>query len=222
MLQHPEVPYLLANVDGIVRTPEGEGIFEAKTTSSYGKTEWEGDRIPDEYMLQVQHYLMVTGFTFAYVAVLIGGNEFRYQKLDRDEEMIAMIQALEMDFWEKHVEKDIPPDPTATSADLLQLLYPGGKKETLILPEESLELVKAFEQYQQQEKEAKFLKDDAAAKIKSLMGDHEAAKVDGYSIGWKNVTTERFDTKKFREAHPDLAEGFLQKSESRRFTVKNK
>lgn len=222
ILQHPEVPYLLANVDGIIKTPEGEGIFEAKTTNAFNKGEWSGDGLPDQYLLQVQHYLMVTGYNFAYVAVLVGGNEFIYKRIEADEEMIDLIRRLEVDFWENYVMKDVPPEPTAQSCQLLSKLYPGGKQEALILPEDSLELVKRFEMYQKQEKEAKSLKEEAANQLKALMQDHEIAKVDGYTINWKSVTSERLDTKAFKMTHPDLAKNYLQESISRRFSVKSK
>ncbi len=224
ILQHPEVPYLLANVDGIVTDEEGgTGVFEAKTTNAFSKCHWEGDKVPEEYQLQVQHYLNVTGLAFAYVAVLIGGNEFHYKRIERDNKMIRLMMALEINFWEEHVLPKSPPDPTGQSAELLSLLYPGGKKEALILPAESLELVEAFEAHQAAEKQAKNLKDEAAAKIKALMGDHETAAIDGfYTIKWTSVSTDRFDTTTFKKEHPILTQEYTKTSQSRRFSVKAK
>ncbi|WP_343187023.1 lambda-exonuclease family protein [Anoxynatronum sibiricum] len=224
ILQHPEVPYLLANLDGIVIDDEGHvGVFEAKTANAFSKCEWEGDKVPDAYMLQVQHYLNVTGYDYAYIAVLIGGNEFQYKRIQRDNEMIQHLMALEMHFWTNHVLAKSPPVPTAQSTELLALLYPGGKKETLILPADSLDLIKAFETHQASEKEAKNLKDEAAAKIKALMGDHETAAIDGHcTIKWTPVSSERFDTTAFKKKHPILAQEYTKASISRRFTVKSK
>lgn len=63
---------MLANLDGICEVPGvGTCIFEAKTASAYKAGEWE-DAIPDEYMLQVQHCMAVTGYQGTYIAVLIG------------------------------------------------------------------------------------------------------------------------------------------------------
>ena len=57
MVFHPEIPYMFADVDGIVTEENGEKcIFEAKTVSQYKEKQWETG-IPEEYMLQVQHYL---------------------------------------------------------------------------------------------------------------------------------------------------------------------
>ena len=91
ILQSEEYPFMLANLDGVCEHPEhGFVIFEAKTSSSYRSNEWtvdnayeNGDGIPPEYLIQLQHYMAVTGFKGAYLAVLIGGNNFKYQYVER-------------------------------------------------------------------------------------------------------------------------------------------
>ena len=91
LLQSEEHPFMLANLDGICEVPDvGTCIFEAKTASAYKAGEWE-DTIPDEYQLQIQHYMAVTGYAGAYIAVLIGGNTFRWKFVERDEELISML-----------------------------------------------------------------------------------------------------------------------------------
>ena len=73
ILQSEIHPFMLANLDGKCQHPEyGDCIFEAKTASAYLAGDWE-DGIPGPYMLQLQHYMAVTGYKGAYVAVLIGG-----------------------------------------------------------------------------------------------------------------------------------------------------
>lgn len=44
----------------------------------YKDGEWENS-IPAEYMLQIQHYMAVTGYKGTYIAVLIGGNTFKWK-----------------------------------------------------------------------------------------------------------------------------------------------
>ena len=62
LLQSVEHPFMLANLDGVCEHPElGPCIFEAKTASAYKAREWENG-IPDEYQLQIQHYMAVTGY----------------------------------------------------------------------------------------------------------------------------------------------------------------
>ena len=111
---------MLANLDGVCEVPDvGTCIFEAKTASAFKAGEWE-DTIPDEYQLQIAHYLSVTGYQGAYVAVLIGGNTFRWKFMERDEELISMLVELETAFW-RHVQEGTPPplDGSEASAKFL-------------------------------------------------------------------------------------------------------
>lgn len=111
------VPYTIqrgvcvANVDGMVYDPEKDryGILELKTTSAYNKDEWTGDTVPDSYYAQVQHYLYVTGLSFAYIACLVGGNDYKEFYIERSLEDIDYIQEKATDFWKNHVVKKIPP-----------------------------------------------------------------------------------------------------------------
>jgi len=69
ILQSKEYPFMLANLDGVCRCPTyGKCIFEAKTANAVKSGEWEGNSVPPEYILQVQHYLCVTGYNGAYIA----------------------------------------------------------------------------------------------------------------------------------------------------------
>ena len=82
MLRHPEHDFMLANIDRMV---VGERAFlECKTTSAYNYKEWEGDNIPETYMLQIQHYMAVLDYEYCYIACLIGGNNFVWKIVERD------------------------------------------------------------------------------------------------------------------------------------------
>lgn len=110
MLKHPKYDFMLANVDGIVNDNEGKKcIFEAKTASAYKLDKWKDDEIPEEYMLQIQHYMSVLDYERTYIAVLIGGNTIKYKVVNRDEELIDMIIEIEKNFW-NCVVNDIQPN----------------------------------------------------------------------------------------------------------------
>ena len=125
ILQHPLFPFMLANIDGIAIDPDyGEGLFEAKTTGLYFKKEWTHG-IPEEYMLQVQHYLSVTCFAFCYVAVLIGGNQFKWKLVFRNDEAISLLIELEAKFWEA-VQTLSPPTGNEVEVFFLRKILKGG------------------------------------------------------------------------------------------------
>ncbi len=142
ILQHEDYPFMLANLDGTCQHPDyGTCVFEAKTASAYKIGDWE-DKIPDEYLLQIQHYMAVTGYKGTYIAVLIGGNTFKWKFIERDEEIISMLITLEKDFWE-HVQNGLPPalDGSSASAKFLAERFPESvPKSKIELPEAAEEL----------------------------------------------------------------------------------
>lgn len=69
MLLNNKYPFAHASLDGeLIELETGrKGIFECKTTelfSSMSKEKWDGNNIPDNYYIQVLHYLMVTEYEF--------------------------------------------------------------------------------------------------------------------------------------------------------------
>jgi predicted phage-related endonuclease len=221
MLQHPEYPFILADIDGLTTDDNGDpAILEIKTASEYKRDEWlEG--VPTYYKTQVQHYLCVTGVSKAYVAVLIGGNTFRVYEVDADPEIQQMLIAVEKNFWNM-VTNMIRPDIDGSDAakDLLDQIYRGGVEEEIILPEEAVEWVDAYIEASADEDSAKAKKQEASNHLKEIMGDYDKASCMGHSISWKPVTSERLDTKALKEKEPDIYAKYAKSSTSRRFTLK--
>lgn len=110
--------FLIANLDAVLRDKENGnfGVLEIKTTSLWNKKEWEEDTIPQSYYAQVQHYLMLSGYKFAYVAVLIGGQEYKEFKVERSEEDITLIREKATEFYKENILKQIPPMPDGSDA----------------------------------------------------------------------------------------------------------
>lgn len=55
--------------------------------------------------------------------------------------------------------------------------------------------------------------------IKAHMGDSEELRAGEYRITWKNVKTNRLDTKALAKAMPDVAAAFTRQTITRRFVV---
>lgn len=110
--------FLIANLDAVLKDKSaGEhGVLEIKTTNAFNYKDWEGDVIPQYYYAQVQHYLMLTGYKFAYIAVLIGGNKYKDFKIERSEEDIALIRNKATEFYKENILKQIPPMPDGSDA----------------------------------------------------------------------------------------------------------
>ena len=223
LLRSDEHPFMQANLDGTCVHPElGPCIFEAKTASAFKAGEWE-DGIPDEYFLQVQHYMAVTGYGGCYIAALIGGNTFRWKFVPRDEELIAMLVQLEADFWQ-HVQSETPPplDGSNASARFLAERFPNSMSNSRIeLPNQAEHLIHQYDEASQQIKLLTERKQEAENLLKEMLGSHETGTTGDHLVTWKNVVQERLDTKTLKAEHPTLYKKYANPTSCRRFTIKN-
>ena len=222
LLQSEEHPFMLANLDGICEVPDvGPCIFEAKTASAYKVGEWE-DAIPDEYALQLAHYMAVTGYAGAYIAVLIGGNTFKWKFIERDEELISMLIQLETDFW-NHVQDGTPPplDGSDASAKFLAERFPNSRpKSHIILPETADELLAQYDEACEELEAVTERKQKAENLLKEMIGENEVGTAGDRIITWKSVSQERLDSKTLRAEHPVLYKKYVNQTSYRRFSVK--
>ena len=222
LLQSEEHPFMLANLDGICEVLDvGTCIFEAKTASAYRAGEWE-DTIPDEYMCQIQHYMGVTGYKGAFIAVLIGGNTFRWKFVERDEELISMLIELEADFW-NHVQNCTPPslDGSDASVRFLNERFPNSKpKSQITLPDTAADLLVQYDEACKQLEVVTEQKQKAENLLKEMLGENEIGTSGDRVISWKSVSQERLDSRTLKAEHPDLCKRYTNKTSYRRFTIK--
>ena len=165
MQRHPQHQWMLCNIDrrivGLTENQQqwlsalfgyevsGPGIAELKNVE-YAK-EWgqpddvsvtgglcTSGEVPEDYYLQVQHQLAVTGYTWAFLVVTINGWDVRWYPIQRCEDTIADLIELEEIAWGYVQRREIPPvdldHPTAV--DLLKRRYPGTNGETVLLDAE--------------------------------------------------------------------------------------
>ena len=221
ILQSETHLFMLANLDGKCLHPEyGDCIFEAKTASAYLAGDWE-DGIPDPYMLQVQHYLAVTGYAGAYIAVLIGGNTFKWQFILRDEEIISMLIQLEGEFWGM-VQSNTPPplDGSDASAKFIGEQFPVSVSLSIDLPMEAAALIQQYDAACEQLEYLTDQKQEAENLLKQMLGEHEAGIIADRIITWKTITQERLDSKAVKAKHPRIYKKFAKVKLSRRFSIK--
>jgi len=221
ILQHSEYPWMVANVDRMVVAENA--ILECKTTSAWLQGEWKDDEIPDAYIIQPQHYMAVTGAQKAYIAVLIGGNQFRYKEIERDDELIGIIIEAEKHFWEFHVLGNQPPalDGSSAAERFVKERYAKGEagKSVNLAPsyrDQIEQLLSVKTQIKALETQEKAIENQ----IKAELQDAETGFVGAYQVNWKTITSYRFDTKAFQTEHPEMSEQYAKPSTSRRFDIK--
>ncbi|TDM38049.1 hypothetical protein ETI11_01265 [Macrococcoides canis] len=220
MLRHPEHEFMLANLDRVVI---GErALLECKTTSQYNIDQWKDDEIPASYLCQIQHYMAVTGYEKAYIAVLCGGNQFIWKEVPRDDELIEIIINAEKDFWYNNVLAGVIPEIDGSDAtkDFLNHMYKDIDETEVQLSDDVETLLTALEQVKQEEKELKELKTKYENKIKHILGNNLAGKTSGYQITWKPQVRKTLDTKKIREIYGEQLDPYYKETETRVLKIK--
>ena len=211
---------MYADLDGVINDNGELAIFEAKTASQYKMDTWE-EEVPAGYILQVQHYMAVTGAKKTYIAALVGGNHFVYHVVERDEVMIAKIIAMEKYFWETHVIGGVEPVPDGSEAttNYFNSKFSDSNGQTIELPEEALAVCEEYERLSQQLKELETAKSAAANQLKSYLKEAEAGTVGDRKIMWKQIFKSSLDQKRLKEEKPDIFEGYTTQSSYRRLSV---
>ena len=220
MYRSEEYPFMIADVDRMI-VGQDAGL-ECKTASSYNADKWKNGEIPPHYLIQCFHYMAVTGKKEWYIAVVVLGQDFKYAKITRDEEMIRNLIAIESRFWNDNILSGVMPEPDGSKAcdEVLEEYFKTARKDSaisLIGFDEKLkrrielgELIGKLEQEQKQ----------IDQEIKLYMKDNELAVSEHYRVSWSNVETMRLDTKRIKVERPEIYQDFLNVIESRRFTVK--
>lgn len=221
VLQHPEHPFMFANLDGIVLEENGGlSIFEAKTASAYKAKEWE-NHVPEEYQLQIQHYMAVTGAGKAYIAALIGGNQFVWHTVCRDEELIQLIIKMEKQFWEEHVLTKTPPelDGSEATSRYINQKYAESVANTIELPQEALILLDSYDNLTEQIKKLTLNKDKAVNKLKEFLQENEKGYIEDRIVKWNGIQKDQFDQKRLKAEEPGIYGKYVTKTSYRRFQV---
>ena len=220
LLQSDEYPFMLADLDGVIRENGKLCIFEAKTASAYKQEVWE-EGVPAPYILQVQHYMAVTGAEKTYIAAIVGGNHFFYHVVERDEEMIAKIIVMEKYFWEHHVlaGAEPVPDGSEATARYFNEKFSISNGKTIELPEEVLPVCEEYESLTKQIRELETAKNAAANQLKSYLGEAESGTVGDRKITWKSINKSSLDTKRLKTEQPQIYTDYLTQSSYRRLSV---
>lgn len=220
--------FLIANLDGVLKDRgTGEyGVLEIKTTSVWNKKEWEDDVIPQSYYAQVQHYLMLTGYKFAYVAVLIGGQQYKEFRVERNEEDIELIKNKATEFYKENILKEIPPMPDGSNAYMEYLKKKATEIENDKLTEiDDKELeIKAEELKHLNEKITELKKEETLLKeiiLDRLIRENiSKSKIGNHKFNIQNSPNPSLDKEKFKKEDPDFFKEYNDFMDKCKFRLK--
>ncbi|XJI80206.1 YqaJ viral recombinase family protein [Escherichia coli] len=215
---HRDYDFIAAEIDA--EAASGENI-EIKTVSPFKAKEWgeiQTDAIPVHYTAQAMHGLMVTNKQVCVFGVLIGGDDFRIYRVERDEETIQAILEKEIAFWDR--VKNLNP-PEATSVSDVSLMFEKDAGTSIEADGKALAL---FNDLRDMKSRRKSLEEEIAIseeKLKMYMQEHSVLTLDGKPLcTWKSQISNRFDQKLFQSVHPELFEKFKTTTTQRVFRMK--
>lgn len=242
MQAHPDHPFMTANIDrrivGVTdaqaawlelimgQTVKGPGVAELKNVEfaqGWGKPDnvhttgglCTSGEVPEDYFIQVQQQLAVTGYEWGFIVATIAGWETRWYPILRDDELIGDLIALEGDLWDCIKRGELPDIDVEhpKALDLLKRRHPGTDGSMIDLS--VLEHWRTVEREAKAEiKELETTTKVARAKILAAMGDSAVATFGDDQVMRRKVTKRKAYTADVPEGEfVDVRYGKMNKAE---------
>jgi putative phage-type endonuclease len=221
---HSEYKFAFANVDGIINNKD---ILEIKTTNQFnsGLFGEEGtDEIPNYYLCQVAWYRNIYSADFCDIAVLIGGQELKYFRYEKNEELENKLFNIAEHFWNNHILTQTPPEPQNYN-DVLKL-YPEQEQDALYLDSDLELLIADYQNLSKRKKTLENKLNELKKEISKKLGSAGSVLDDNNNkiVSFKKPKSSlKFDLDQFKEQHPDLYQRYLsEKENTRKLIITNK
>lgn len=218
---HPKYKFLAGHVD---REIVGKKAFlECKTAnafdfSKWGKHDTGPDGIPEHYLAQVDHYMLVRNMDECYVAALIGGNDFRFYHVPRSAAREKILLKAEVEFWEM-VKTKTPPEITSerdARHRWAKILEGTAVEVGMDQRKKLIRLARVSEQIRTLDKEKDALRDE----LFPIFEDKEMLSMKGEPLARLNAYNRKyFDVDALREKHPKIAAKFTSSKPTKRIKI---
>jgi len=195
-----EVEGMGSSFDFEVRDPAnpdaGPGLLEVKNVDGLVfRNNWQtidGEpEAPPHIECQVQHQLAVSGYRWAVIGALVGGNTSHLIRRERDENFIAFLRGKVREFLAS-IEAGTPPPPDfRRDLDSIKDLYRQSDPAARMAPENEARLGEVLARYEAARAAAKAAEEEqkaAQAELLHLLGSVEHARVGDFTVSAKTVS----------------------------------
>lgn len=216
-------PFMIADVDRLLVGKENGLIgLECKTASPYNTNQWNDGNIPAHYLAQCYHYMAVFHAQAWYLAVLIYGKEFKYIRIDRNEEILQNLIQREESFWNTYVLTGTMPEPDGSYAaeHFISGQYQNSIPKSRVFLQGFDEKLKRREEIMALIEELDTEKKKIEQEVKLYMKEAEIAENEHFLVSWKNTMNSRIDSTRLKIELPEIYNRFCKSVPSRRFVIK--
>jgi predicted phage-related endonuclease len=210
-------PFLSCEIDFELLV-DGVAIdVDAKSVNSHARSQWGEPgtgEIPLPYLAQAQAQMMIRRRPRVIFAALRSFDDVDLYPVNRDDTTIEGMRGRMVEFWQQHVERDVPPDPLKFSD--VRALFPKAQPKNIEATPAIVKKVQQRRELLDQLKDVKTRIDGIEFELAQFMGPH-ALLTHGVRnlISWDNESRETFDGKAFKRAHPDWAALYIKQTTHR-------
>lgn len=147
------------------------------------------DDVPDWYRVQCAHYMAITGFESWDIALLHGGTRFGIYPIDRDPVAENSLIEFELDWWDRHVVKDTPPEIDGSSAwtRYLAQKFPKHIKPLIEADDAASKFATQLIRARTVIDDADMMKTEYENRLKAIIGENEGIRGAFGRITWKRT-----------------------------------
>ena len=188
VIHHPRHDMLLCSPDRFVMG-EQRGL-ECKTANAFAAHEWGPagtDEVPQHYLIQCLHCMLVTGYAAWDLAVLIGGSDFRIYHIRRDEALLGALCSKLVAWWQRHMVEGVEPAAMRGDVEWLPLRYRDHDDVLLPAGVEDALLAAEYKRASADERDATERKESAKARLMQAIGDHDGLQGEGWRVTWRRT-----------------------------------
>jgi putative phage-type endonuclease len=135
-VRHPEHPLITATLDGV--RPDGTPV-ELKAVGRWASDRFGEpgtDQVPDRYLYQCQHQMLVTGAERVELYAFFGADlRFGRYEVRRSDRFLELLLGVEVEFLRRLADDDAPPPSGDEHPRVIEALHPNPSGWCLLGPE---------------------------------------------------------------------------------------